>query len=829
MRRAARYLTLLTAWFALSGTASAYYFYVHYLNRGSFQATVEKFDLAALQNKTVPFLISDQQPSLSAGDSFAGLVSQVRLAAKAWSDIESSDLRLAFGGFFSPGTQHSGPVIEVVFGEVPPGLIAATVAELRPELSAGAPGIAAVPTEPFIPIVKSMVVLDRDQSRAPSWSEAFFLTVTHEFGHAIGLQHSFCSGVMSTEVTRATTKAQPLALDDVAGASVLYPARPLSASNGSISGRIAIGNTGINLASVVALSTDGAAISALTAPDGSYRIDGVPPGSYYVYAHPLPPRVSGEAEAGGVTSPLDAAGQAIPFHDNFEAVLYPNARSLDRASTVLVSAGTSTVGINFSVTRRAGPPGLFGVATFSFPGQVAVRPAHLTAGGPASFAVASGYGLTSRAVPTIIGSGMGSAEARPYAPDPRFVRFDFQLSPGASEGPRHLMLATDTDFYVLPAAIRVMRRPPPSLSSASTSADATGARIVNISGQNLGPETQILFDGAPGTIRQADESQITVIPPTAPTGHRAAVVALNRDGQSSLFLQNPAQSYEYESNGDWSFSVAPNQIPVGVETLVEVLGTNANFNAAQTALTFGSATVHVRRLWVAGPNRLLANVLVPAGTQPGTMTVTAGTGLRVLAQQNGFSVTPANPRGISLRSPVTDAGAGSVASVRLIGDVTAASLQVTVNDRPGTVLGLSGGVLSFRVPAGLTAGPGVVRVTSGTESATIGMAIDAAPPAISAAAAAGARVDETRPARPGEVLTLAVTGLADPSAEVTPNRVAVLVNGAPQAILGVATVPGTGHNVQFQLDARTAVGNHPVIVTIDGRASAEFILPVRVN
>lgn len=829
MRRAARFLTLWTAWFALSGTASAYYFYVHYLTRGSFQGTVEKFDLAALQNKTVPFLISDQQPSLAAGDSFAALVSQIRLAAKTWSDVETSDLRLAFGGLFSPGTQHSGPVIEVVFGEVPPGLIAATVAELRPELSTGAPGIALVPTEPFIPIVKSMVVLDRDQSRSPSWSESFFLTVTHEFGHAIGLQHSFCSGVMSTEVTRATTKAQPLALDDITGASVLYPARPLSASHGSISGRVTIGNAGVNLASVVALSADGAAISALTAPDGSFRIDGVPPGSYYVYAHPLPPRVSGEAEAGGVTSPLDGAGQAIPFRDNFEAVLYPSARSLDRASTVLVSAGTSTVGINFSVTRRAGPPGLFGVATFSFPGQVAVRPAHLTATGPATFAVASGYGLTSRVTPTVIGTGMTATEARPYAPDPRFVRFDFQMNPGANEGPRHLVLATDTDFYVLPAAVRMTRRPPPSLSPATTAVDGSGARVVTLNGQNLGPETQILFDGAPGTVRQADDNQVTVIPPSAPTGHRAAIVALNRDGQSSLFLQSPAQGYEYESSGDWSFSVAPNQIPAGVETLVEVLGTNANFNPAQTALMFGSSTVHVRRLWVAGPNRLLANVLVPAGTQPGTMTVTVGTGLRVLPQQNGFSVTPANPRGISLRSPVTEAGAGSVASVRLIGDATPASLQITVNDRPGTVLGLSGGVLTFRVPAGLAAGPGVVRVTSGADSATIGMSIDAAPPAVSSAVSGSARIEEARPARPGEVLTLTVTGLADPSAEVTPNRVTVLVNGAAQAILGVTNVPGTGHNVQFQLDARTTTGNHPLIVTIDGRASAEFILPVRVN
>src|SRR5207249_1866364 len=121
-----------------------------------------------------------------------------------------------------------------------------------------------------------------------SYYDSFFLTAVHEFGHALGLQHTLTSGVMSTAVTRATTKAAPLSPDDVAGISALYPAGAFLAEMGSITGRVTLGGGGVNLASVVALSTSGVAVSGMTNPDGTYRIEGIPPGQYYVYVHPLP-------------------------------------------------------------------------------------------------------------------------------------------------------------------------------------------------------------------------------------------------------------------------------------------------------------------------------------------------------------------------------------------------------------------------------------------------------------------------------------------------------------------------------------------------------------
>ena len=215
---------------ALSPVSSAYYYWIYFPGRtGPFKAYPAKFDLSALPDKTVSYFISDKPPGkLVDGDKYDALVSQIRLAAATWNEVPSSDLRVRFGGFESFATPQATPGIDVVFddADMPPGLLAQTFLS-RPEdvgdLTKG-PG--------FVPILRSKLQLRSDLTikQQASYADAFFLTMVHEFGHTLGLQHSTVSATMSTSTTRATTKARPLAGDDIAGISLLYPTATVAAT-----------------------------------------------------------------------------------------------------------------------------------------------------------------------------------------------------------------------------------------------------------------------------------------------------------------------------------------------------------------------------------------------------------------------------------------------------------------------------------------------------------------------------------------------------------------------------------------------------------------------
>src|SRR5436309_2686161 len=100
-----RAVALLSLSFLLASTSSAYYYYVHYdTSSGTYTPILEKFDLNALQNNTVPFFISGKGPhKLSSNDTFVAVVSEIRSAAAVWNNVSSSTVRLAYGGLFNIG------------------------------------------------------------------------------------------------------------------------------------------------------------------------------------------------------------------------------------------------------------------------------------------------------------------------------------------------------------------------------------------------------------------------------------------------------------------------------------------------------------------------------------------------------------------------------------------------------------------------------------------------------------------------------------------------------------------------------------------------------
>ncbi|MGE0406730.1 MAG: matrixin family metalloprotease [Candidatus Korobacteraceae bacterium] len=117
----------------------------------------------------------------------------------------------------------------------------------------------------------------------------------HEIGHFFGLNHS---PVVRAVMYRSASDIHTLGYDDVAALSMLYPGACQVVATGSISGTVRRSTgTAIFGAHVFAESLSASQpfpssirktpIGTLTRPDGSYRIDGLPPDSYVVLVEPM--------------------------------------------------------------------------------------------------------------------------------------------------------------------------------------------------------------------------------------------------------------------------------------------------------------------------------------------------------------------------------------------------------------------------------------------------------------------------------------------------------------------------------------------------------------
>lgn len=115
---------------------------------------------------------------------------------------------------------------------------------------------------------------------------------THEFGHALGLDHTGIAHAVMYPFgdTTSTDQTTSLATDDIVGMAFLYPKQPdFNNATGAISGKITLNSSGIFASHVVAVDTTTglAVMDGLTNPDGTYILDGVPPGTYNVITLPL--------------------------------------------------------------------------------------------------------------------------------------------------------------------------------------------------------------------------------------------------------------------------------------------------------------------------------------------------------------------------------------------------------------------------------------------------------------------------------------------------------------------------------------------------------------
>lgn len=113
------------------------------------------------------------------------------------------------------------------------------------------------------------------------------LLLEHEIGHLLGLDHS---GVLSSVMYPFIGRGSVTALDSEDRVSIanLYPRVDPMISGGTLTGRVSGDEGGIFAAQVVALNDRGEPVAtALTNRDGVFEIEGVPAGTYRLYAEPL--------------------------------------------------------------------------------------------------------------------------------------------------------------------------------------------------------------------------------------------------------------------------------------------------------------------------------------------------------------------------------------------------------------------------------------------------------------------------------------------------------------------------------------------------------------
>ncbi len=726
--------------------AQAYYHYVYFQSRNApFQPIRAQFNLAALPNNTVNFFVSDTGPATYyPNDSFGSVLGEVKQALAVWNGVSGSNLRLAFGGLESASQPPSNsPGADVVFEDLPGLLGMAT-----PNLPVN-PAILNGPNGPFVPITRSTVILtnntaDTEGLPFQSYLEGYFTTVVHEIGHALGLQHTWTGAAMSQDIIRNTSRARPIDADDVAALLLLYGGQNWSANYGSISGTVMFSNrTPVNLASVVAISGTGPAISALTNPDGTYQIQGVPPGSYQVYVHPLPPDAA-PANGTGILLPQDFSGRNFPASGPFAAQFYPGTQNWQSAGTVFVSAGSISGGQNFTVQSKAAVP-MYDMQTFSYLG-----PNNLLYVDPAFVNVTSGSFLMDTQPPAGVSAvtpssvsllGIGSAyKIAPASIGAQQWFLYFNVPQGQQTvGPRHLVFSLPNDMYVLPDGVNFTLKDPPSISGVNPNFDGT----VTVMGNNFGPDSRVFFDGLQAQASSnypMTANSITVTPPPGNSGQISTLTVFNGDGQNSMFLQaaNPA-TYQYPFSIPASASVAQTQqvLNAGVSTMVAINGVNTSGGAGQISVGFGSSDITVNNVWVAGPSQVLANVTVSPNAAPGTFELSVISGFTVVAQPFSVQVQPLNPALPEIAWPAVNAATGGAVSPGSFASIFPANgtqfpanLQLTLNGAPAAIQYSSPAQINFYVPAQTALGPAVLTASNGGASVSIVVEIDAPSPGL---------------------------------------------------------------------------------------------------
>ena len=279
VRRASSLLALLLALCAdvvFARAAAAYAF----LYVPSSQGVPRRWNQAALPDGRVPWRISSGTGGNVTGDRSA--LDVLTGAFAHWEDLPTSTIRFAFDGTSNARNRSSGDRVNLVTVDTTEslgsGVLAATF------LTSDASG-----NLTDVDIVFSRDVAFSTSGSVDPGSYDLESVATHEAGHFLGLEHSgLARATMVPFTDRGEGQQRTPSEDDRIGASLLYPEDGFLAGTGALVGRISEAGASVYLAQVVAARVNGPVVAATySAPDGSYRIEGLAPDVYVVYAEPL--------------------------------------------------------------------------------------------------------------------------------------------------------------------------------------------------------------------------------------------------------------------------------------------------------------------------------------------------------------------------------------------------------------------------------------------------------------------------------------------------------------------------------------------------------------
>jgi len=299
---------------------------------------------------------------------------------------------------------------------------------------------------------------------------------THEIGHTIGLNHTMIGGAtMYPRTIAGRTQSRTLGSDDVIAVSVAYPAPDFLTSTGTIRGQVTSGGANVFGANVVVVDANGnVAAGALSQPDGSYTIQGLPPANYIVYAEPID----------SSTSAFFSRADLPTFYANANISF-----STSQDFPVSVAAGGTTTQ-NIAVT--GGTPALDGYIIRGPESTAFLNLGGQTVQGQSNAIVGvAGAGFPQSGAPlTVSGAGItmnrtffATVEGLPA------VLVDINISPTAPPGSRNLIITQGNQRTIMTGGLEIAPATAAIVSSANFAPKVASESLVSVFGQNLATAT----------------------------------------------------------------------------------------------------------------------------------------------------------------------------------------------------------------------------------------------------------------------------------------------------------------------------------------------------